>query len=185
MAWIYLAYRWPSEAAWHAALDAEGWANGTPPEVVLSVTGLLREAAFVDPDTGEETSGQVLPGWHVAAAFRDRAAPAAWDALTIEPPAEMPVLGRTPPPSLADYQAAIDAHVEAVARSRAYNGAASCAGYINSTVPSWAAEAAAFVAWRDAVYLGAFAIMGAVQQGAPAPSIAALVAGLPVMEWPT
>jgi hypothetical protein len=53
MAWIYLAYRWPSDAAWTAALAAEGWADGAPPEVVLSVAGALREAAFVDPDTGE------------------------------------------------------------------------------------------------------------------------------------
>ena len=121
-----------------------------------------------------------------AVAQRDEiaSAPVAWDARTIEPPAEMPVLGRTPPPTLADYQAAIDAHVEAVARSRAYNGSAACAGYINSTVPAWAAEAAAFVAWRDPVYLGAFAIMGAVQHGAPAPSITSLVTGLPAMEWP-
>ena len=90
-----------------------------------------------------------------------------------------------PAPTLADYEAAIAEHVEGVARSRSYSSAASCAGYINSTVPAWAAEAAAFVVWRDAVYLAAFAIMAQVQQGAPAPRIRDLVAGLPVMEWPT
>jgi hypothetical protein len=89
-----------------------------------------------------------------------------------------------PPPTLAQYEAAIAAHVEAVARSRSYSSAASCAGYINSTVPAWAAEAAAFVAWRDAVFLAAFGTMAEVQEGAPAPRIAALLAGLPVMEWP-
>ena len=61
----------------------------------------------------------------------------------------------------------------------------SCASYVYSTVPAWAAEATAFVAWRDAVYLAAFGTLGKVQQGAPAPGIAALLAGLPEMDWPT
>jgi hypothetical protein len=88
-----------------------------------------------------------------------------------------------PPVTLAQYETAIAEHVEAVARSRSYSSAASCAGYVNSTVPAWAAEAAAFVAWRDAVYLAAFGTMAQVQQGAAAPRIADLVAGLPMMEW--
>lgn len=89
-----------------------------------------------------------------------------------------------PAPVLADYQAAIDAHVEAIARARSYNSAASCAGYAASTVPAWAAEAAAFIAWRDAVWIGVYAALAAVQGGAPAPSVDALVAGLPAMVWP-
>ena len=63
--------------------------------------------------------------------------------------------------------------------------AVSCASYVYSTVPAWAAEARAFVAWRDAVYLAAFGTMAEVQQGASAPGIAALLAGLPVLDWPT
>jgi len=132
-----------------------------------------------------EAPGELPAGWPVVAAFRDRTPLTTWVALEIEPPAEMPVLGRMPPPTLSQYEAAIAAHVEAVARSRSYSSAASCAGYINSTVPAWAAEAAAFVAWRDAVYLAAFGTMAQVQQGAPAPRIRDLVAGLPKLEWPT
>lgn len=60
-------------------------------------------------------------------------------------------------PPLPDPIAIINAHVEAVARSMGYSSAASCAGYLNSTVPQWAAEAAAFVVWRDAVWVTVFA----------------------------
>lgn len=177
--WIYVAYRWPSEAAYLSALAAAGWVDGTPADVTLLATGTVYSSPVDD-----ETTPEALPGWHVAAAFRDRTPPADWAALEIEPPAEMPVLGRTPPPTLADYEAAIAEVVETVARSRSYSSAASCAGYVNSTVPAWAAEAAAFVAWRDAVYLAAFGTVAQAQQGAPAPRIRDLVAGLPVMEWP-
>jgi len=81
----------------------------------------------------------------------------------------------------ADYAAAIDAHVEAAAQSRGYKSAANCAGYATSTVPTWAAEAAAFVAWRDAVWLSVFA----AQSLAKVSTIDALIASLPAMEWPT
>ena len=49
--------------------------------------------------------------------------------------------------------AAIDAHVEAQAQAMDYNGAAHLASYVASGVAEWAAEAQAFVAWRDAVWL--------------------------------
>lgn len=94
MAWAYAAYRWPDEAAWLAALAAEGWAEGTPPEVSLLVAGTL-----YGPPADEATPGAALPGWHVAAAFRDRAAPTAWAAHAIVPAEGMPVLGRGPAPS--------------------------------------------------------------------------------------
>lgn len=60
--YTHLAYRWPSEAQYLAALAAAGWA-----------------------------------------------------ALEIEPPAEMPVLGRMPPRTLSQHEAAIAAYVAAVA----------------------------------------------------------------------
>jgi hypothetical protein len=177
--WTYVAYRFPSEADWLAALQAKGWASGAPPAVALLISGTL-----YGPPPDAETPGEALPGWHVAAAFQDRAALVEWAAFEIDPPAEMPVLGRKPPPTLADYQAAVDAHVEQTARSRDYASAVSCASYVYSTVPAWAAEATAFVAWRDAVWGAAYAQLAAVQSGAPAPTVTALVAGLPAMVWP-
>jgi hypothetical protein len=80
---------------------------------------------------------------------------------------------------------AIDAHVEATARSRDYNSAESLAGYASSTVSAWAAEANAFIAWRDAVWQAAFAILSDVQAGArTAPTPAEAVAEMPVIAWP-
>lgn len=85
----------------------------------------------------------------------------------------------------ATARAAIDRHVEDVAAARGYNGAASCASYATSTNPAWAAEAARFVAWRDAVWVAAFATLAAVKAGTEAPpTVEALIAGLPVIDWP-
>lgn len=90
-----------------------------------------------------------------------------------------------PPPDVHTYTAAIDAHVEAVARGRSYNSAAHMASYVVSTVPQWAAEAAAFVSWRDDAWLIAFDLLRRVQAGEmPAPTVAELVAGLPAPNWP-
>jgi hypothetical protein len=79
--------------------------------------------------------------------------------------------------------AAIDQHVEATAQARGYNSAAHLAGYVTSN--TWQAEAQAFVAWRDAVWLAAFAIIDDVQIGArDVPDEADLIGELPVIEWP-
>jgi len=94
-----------------------------------------------------------------------------------------PVLA-APPVTMADYEAALGRHVELAARARGYKGAASCAGYAASTVPAWAAEAAAFVAWRDQVYLEAFEALAVMQGGGATPSVGALVASLPPLAWP-
>lgn len=100
---------------------------------------------------------------------------------------------RTPEDIVADQSAAlraacvsaIDAHVEAVARSRNYNSAAHLAGYATSTVAQWAAEAAAFVTWRDQVWQAAYAMLGEVEAGTiPAPTPAEAVAALPAISWP-
>jgi stage V sporulation protein SpoVS len=80
---------------------------------------------------------------------------------------------------------AIDQHVEATAQARGYNSAAHIAGYATSTVTDWQAEAQAFVAWRDDVWLTAFAILDDVQSGArDVPGEADLIAELPVITWP-
>ncbi len=80
----------------------------------------------------------------------------------------------------AQIAAAIDAHVEAQARALGYNSAAHIAGYAASTVPGWAAEAAAFIAWRDAVWLAAYGAQTAHAEAGTLPQAEALLAGLPV-----
>lgn len=88
-------------------------------------------------------------------------------------------------PALADYVATITAHLDTAARGRQYDGALSIASYLGSAVPAWAAEAAAFVAWRDAVWTYALAELARVEAAErEAPTIAELIAELPVLAWP-
>jgi len=90
-----------------------------------------------------------------------------------------------PQPSVSAYSAAIDAKVEAAARGRGYNSAAHMASYVASTVPAWAAEAATFVAWRDAVWSWALVELERVRAGEiAAPAIDDLIAAMPVVQWP-
>lgn len=112
-----------------------------------------------------------VPGEHIAAVEAVLAVPG-WG----EPPVEA---------RLAIYQRAIEAHVEATARARGYKSDVSCASHTASTNPLWKAEAEAFVAWRDAVWTAVFATFAAVQAGEVlAPTVEALVEGLPSIEWP-
>jgi|GEM_PF-5980116 len=90
-----------------------------------------------------------------------------------------------PPPTLEDYERAIQALIDATARERQYDSGVSCASYVNSTVQQWAAEAAAFVAWRDAVWAHAFTELDKVQQGLRVqPTVEEFLLELPVMQWP-
>jgi hypothetical protein len=90
-----------------------------------------------------------------------------------------------PASAIDDYRAAIQAHVDATARARNYDSGLTCASYVGSTNPAWAAEAAAFVPWRDAVWVYAFAELDKVQNGQrPQPSIAEIIAELPAIVWP-
>lgn len=89
--------------------------------------------------------------------------------------------GNTPAPAPAppplDPVAVINGHVEGVAQGMGYSSAASCAGYAASTVPQWAAEAQAFIGWRDQVWTLVFA-----RQDEPVPATAEeIIALLP--EW--
>ena len=88
---------------------------------------------------------------------------------------------------LATFTDAIDAHIEAQARAWSYNSAAHLASYVASTVPQWAAEAQAFVAWRDAVWLAALTLLADVQAGEAEPPAdpAAFIATLPALVRPT
>lgn len=85
-------------------------------------------------------------------------------------------------PPLALYQEAISNHVNAAARARRYDDAVSLASYVNSTIPQWAAEATAFVAWRDAVWAYAYAELDKVEAGQrPVPTVAEFLEELPAI----
>ena len=102
--------------------------------------------------------------------------------LTAEELAALAPAAPSPEQVQAAYTAAIEAHVEATARARGYTSAVSCATYATSTKPAWQAEGAAFVAWRDAVWTAALAMLAAVQAGGEIPE--SPIAGLPEMVWP-
>lgn len=83
------------------------------------------------------------------------------------------------------FRSAIQAHVDATARDRSYDSGNSLASYTSSTNPAWAAEATAFVAWRDAVWLYAYAELDKVLAGErPQPTVEAFLAELPGIVWP-
>lgn len=102
-------------------------------------------------------------------------------------PRSAPAPHRRPraPPTLADYEAAIQAHVDATARAKSYADGTSLASYAASTVAAWANEAAAFIAWRDSVWVYVYGELAKVQSGQRAqPSVASFVAELPSISWP-
>lgn len=82
---------------------------------------------------------------------------------------------------IAQITSAIDAHVEARAQALGYNSSAHLASYVSSTIPDWSAEAAAFVAWRDAVWVAAYQQQAEAGGSGHIPSAAEVIAGLP--EW--
>lgn len=90
-----------------------------------------------------------------------------------------------PLPELNDYRVAIQYRIDATASEKQYENGVACASYAVSTIPDWATQAQAFVAWRDAVWAYAFGEMGKIEGGTrPQPTVDELISELPVMEWP-
>lgn len=88
-------------------------------------------------------------------------------------------------PSVDEYIVSVQGHLDGKARKRNYDGILSACTYATSTVPKFAAEGQACVAWRDQVWSACYHILDEVQSGArSAPSIAELLAELPEMVWP-
>lgn len=88
-------------------------------------------------------------------------------------------------PSQTDYQMAIQTLVDVTAQSRQYADGVALAGYKDSTIPQWAAEAAAFIQWRDQVWSYAYQQLAAFQAGQRAvPSVAEFLTELPTITWP-
>lgn len=91
----------------------------------------------------------------------------------------------TPEQIRAKLEAALDAHVDATARGMGYRSSESCAGYAASTDATFKAEALAFIAWRDALWRTAIAVMQAVLAGQRAvPTREELLAEMPAFERP-
>jgi hypothetical protein len=90
-----------------------------------------------------------------------------------------------PAPTQKDYADAVQRHVDETAQARGYLDGVTCASYSASTAAGWVADAAAFVAWRDAVWASVLETLAAYEAGQiTQPRISAVVAALPEIEWP-
>lgn len=97
-------------------------------------------------------------------------------------PAALPTVA---PPTVAEYTAAIQAVLDATAKTRNYDGILSACTYATSTVDKFRAEGQACVEYRDKVWAFGYDLLGKVEAGqAPAPAIVDLASMLPQIEWP-
>ena len=93
-----------------------------------------------------------------------------------------------PAPTLADAAAALTVDVQewldATAGQNGYDSLASCISYLNSSIPQYAADAAAALAWRDAVWPDCFQWQQNAQDNPPStfPTSAEVIAQLPQPE---
>lgn len=96
--------------------------------------------------------------------------------LTFEPPA--------PPPAVELYEDAIQEYLNQAAKSKRYDSILSCCSYANSTNSQFRLEGTTAIAWRDAVWAHAYAVMAEVQAGLRgAPTVDGLISELPQINW--
>ncbi len=89
------------------------------------------------------------------------------------------------PVSVAQYENAIQNLVDSTARERQFRDGVTLASYIGSTKPKWAAEAQAFVAWRDNVWFYAYGELAKVQAGQrPQPTVEQFLGEIAPIAWP-
>ncbi len=98
----------------------------------------------------------------------------------------LPPLPAVPvPPAVAEYEEAVQRVIDETARQKMFRDGVTMASYVASTVPEWAAQAVAFVAWRDAVWAYSYVELAKVLEGQrPQPGIDALLEELPAIVWP-
>lgn len=93
----------------------------------------------------------------------------------------------TPPaplPTLADYDKALVAHLDATAKARNYDDRISCAVRAGFPGP-FQAEGIAFATWMDTCNQIGYSILADFQAGTiPQPTIAEVIDSLPPMVWP-
>ena len=79
---------------------------------------------------------------------------------------------------------AVQAYMDTVAQTRGYDNIHTACSYVNSTDEIFAAEGAACLAWRDAVWRKCYTMLAEVQAGMRAiPTVEELIAELPELSW--
>jgi hypothetical protein len=90
-----------------------------------------------------------------------------------------------PSPTITDYENAIQNLVDETAREKQFRDGVTLASYIGSTKPKWAAEAQAFVAWRDNVWFYAYGELAKVRAGQrPQPTVEQFLTEIAPIAWP-
>jgi hypothetical protein len=84
----------------------------------------------------------------------------------------------------AQISAAADAFIDAVAQERGYKSQTHLSSYVTSTIPKWADEAMAFVAWRDATWTEVIKLQATLDRSGERPTTEAILAALPKIVWP-
>ena len=115
-----------------------------------------------------------------------------WNVEGIERPTEAELLAQAD-----EYQFAYDSivflqaneifvlqSIDITAQSRGYKDGMYCSSYVQSTNLYWAAEAKAFISWRDLMYAYAFQIFSYVQNEKPIQTQEEFEAGFPKIMWP-
>lgn len=89
------------------------------------------------------------------------------------------------PPTINDYEDAIQNLVDETAREKQFSDGVTLASYIGSTIPRWAAETMAFVAWRDNVWRYSYGELSKVQAAQrPQPTIEKFLEEIARIAWP-
>jgi hypothetical protein len=84
-----------------------------------------------------------------------------------------------------NLQANVQMMMDSTVRARHYDSLLSACSYVGSANATFAAEAKACVAWRDAVWSSCDALLAQVEAGSkPVPTSAELLASLPALTWP-
>jgi len=91
-----------------------------------------------------------------------------------------------PPPTVADFVAALEAHYDAKAQERSYDNRLTCALRAGYPGP-FQGEGTAFAVWMDTCNAYAYTVLDSVQAGQRAmpATPAALIAELPALVWPS
>ncbi len=90
-----------------------------------------------------------------------------------------------PIPTITDYENAIQNLVDSTAREKQFRDGVTLASYTASTKPKWAAEAQAFVAWRDNVWFYAYGELAKVQTGQrQQPTVEQFLGEIARIAWP-
>lgn len=84
-----------------------------------------------------------------------------------------------------EFLAAVQAHIDGVARQKGYDSGVSLASYATDTHPPFAAEANAFIQWRSSVWLYCYQQFEKVINGTrTVTTTAEFIQELPEVAWP-